>query len=185
MISKKEALEILKDNIRNKNLRKHHYAVGAAMHALAGEYGGDPHKWEIVGLLHDADYEVTKDDPSRHGMVMAEKLTEHGLAEDITRAIKAHNYEHTGIMPKSNMDWALVTCDDLTGLVVATALVNPQKIDGISVKSVMKKFGSKSFAAGADRERIKLCEEKLNTPLEEFVGIVLEAMKEVSEELGL
>lgn len=185
MISKEEALGILKDNIGNKNLRKHHYAVAAAMRALAGEYGGDPDKWEIVGLLHDADYEETKDDPDRHGEVMAEKLAAQGIEEGIPRAIKAHNYEHTGIMPESPMEWALVTCDDLTGLIVATALVHPHKLAGISVESVMKKFGSKSFAAGADRERISLCEEKLGAPLEEFVGIVLGAMKEASEELGL
>ncbi len=185
MISKEEALEILKDNIGNKNLRKHHYAVAAAMRALAERYGGSPDKWEIVGLLHDADYEETKDNPDRHGLVMAEKLTEMGIADDIARAIEAHNYEHTGTMPESNMEWALVTCDDLTGLIVAVALVHSAKLAGISVESVMKKFGSKSFAAGADRERISLCETKLNIPLEEFVGLVLEAMKGAAKELGL
>ncbi len=185
MISKEKALEILKANIKNKNLRKHHYAVGAAMRTLAEKYGGDPAKWEIVGLLHDADYEETKDDPDRHGLVMAEKLAEQGLADDIIRAIKAHNYEHTGIMPESKLEWALVTCDDLTGLIVAVALVHSAELARVSLESVMKKFSSKSFAAGADRERIRLCEDKLDTPLEDFVGIVLDAMKGASEVLGL
>jgi predicted hydrolase (HD superfamily) len=88
-------------------------------------------------------------------------------------------------MPETPMEWSLVTCDDLTGLIVAVALVHPTKLAGVSVESVMKKFDSKSFASGADRERIKLCEEKLDVPLEAFVGIVLDAMKEQSDLLGL
>ena len=185
MISKDEALTILKENISNKNLRKHHYAVAAAMRALAGEFDGDPDKWEIVGLLHDADYEETKDDPERHALVIAEQLEEMGILEDIVRAIKAHNYERLNVTPETDMEWSLITCDDLTGLIVAVALVHPTKLDGVSVESVMKKFDSKSFASGADRERIRLCEEKLNIPLEEFIGIVLDAMKERSDRLGL
>jgi len=185
MISKEEALDILKANIANENLRKHHYAVAAAMQALAREFGGDPDKWEIVGLLHDADYEETRDDPDRHALVIAEQLEERGVAEDITRAIKAHNYERLDVMPETTMEWSLVTCDDLTGLIVAVALVHPTKLAGVSVESVMKKFDSKSFASGADRERIELCEEKLGVPLEAFVGIVLDAMKERSDLLGL
>ena len=185
MISKDDALNILKENISNENLRKHHYAVAAAMRALAEEFGGDPDRWEIVGLLHDADYEETKDDPDRHARVIAEKLRACGVDETIARAIEAHNFERLGVMPESTMEWALVTCDDLTGLIVAVALVHPNKLAGVSVESVMKKFDSKSFASGADRERIKLCEEKLDIPLEEFVGVVLEAMKGASDQLGL
>jgi putative nucleotidyltransferase with HDIG domain len=185
MLSKEEALEILKANIANRNLRKHHYAVAAAMRALAEEFGGDPDKWEIVGLLHDADYEETREDPDRHALVIAEQLEERGVSEDIIRAIKAHNYERLGVMPETTMEWSLVTCDDLTGLIVAVALVHPTKLAGVSVESVMKKFDSKSFAAGADRERIRLCEEKLDVPLEAFVSTVLDAMKERADLLGL
>jgi putative nucleotidyltransferase with HDIG domain len=185
MLSREEALDILKANIANENLRKHHYAVAAAMRALADEFGGDPDRWEIVGLLHDADYEETGDDPDRHALVIAEQLETQGVAEDIIRAIKAHNYKRLDVMPETDMEWSLVTCDDLTGLIVAVALVHPTKLVGVSVESVMKKFDSKSFAAGADRDRIRLCEEKLGVPLEAFVGVVLDAMKEQSERLGL
>jgi putative nucleotidyltransferase with HDIG domain len=185
MLSKEEALDILKANIANKNLRKHHYAVAAAMRALAEAFDGDPDTWEIVGLLHDADYEETRDDPDRHALVIAEQLEERGVSAEIVRAIKAHNYERLGVMPETEMEWSLVTCDDLTGLIVAVALVHPTKLAGVSVESVMKKFDSKSFASGADRERIKLCEEKLDMPLERFVGLVLDAMKERSDLLGL
>ncbi|MEA3351387.1 MAG: phosphohydrolase [Chloroflexota bacterium] len=185
MISKQEAMDILKENIANKNLRKHHYAVAIAMRALAEEFDGNPDKWEIVGLLHDADYEQTKDDPDRHGLVMGEQLDQRGISGDIVRAIKAHNYEYTDVIPETKMEWALVTCDDLTGLIVAVALVHPNKLADVSVESVMKKFDSKSFASGADRQRIKLCEEKLDTPLDDFIGIVLASMKANSDQLGL
>jgi len=185
MLSKEEALDILRTNIANENLRKHHYAVAAAMRALAEAFDGDPDKWEVVGLLHDADYEETRDDPDHHTLVIAEQLEERGVSEEIIHAIKAHNYERLDVKPQTKMEWSLVTCDDLTGLIVAVALVHPTKLDGVSVESVMKKFDSKSFASGADRERIKLCEEKLDVPLETFVGMVLEAMKERSDRLGL
>jgi putative nucleotidyltransferase with HDIG domain len=185
MVSKEEALEILKENIANKNLRKHHYAVAAAMRGLAEHFDGDPDTWEIVGLLHDADYEETRDDPDRHAAVIADKLRQRGVSEEIVRAIEAHNYERLDVMPQTEMEWSLVACDDLTGLIVAVALVHPTKLAGVSVDSVMKKFDSKSFASGADRDRIRLCEEKLDIALEPFVGIVLEAMKERSDRLGL
>jgi len=185
MLSREEALGILKANIANENLRKHHYAVAAAMRGLAGHFNGDRDKWEIVGLLHDADYEETRDDPERHAAVIAEKLRQRGVDEEIIRAIEAHNYERLNVVPETDMEWSLVACDDLTGLIVAVALVHPTKLAGVSVDSVMKKFDSSSFASGADRDRIRLCEEKLDLPLETFVGIVLEAMKDRSDQLGL
>lgn len=185
MISREEAVDILKENISNENLRKHHYAVAAAMRALAEEFDADADRWEMVGLLHDADYEETRDDPERHALVIASQLETRGVSEEIVRAVKAHNYERLGIMPETEMEWSLVTCDDLTGLIVAVALVHPTGLAGVSVESVMKKFDSKSFAAGADRDRIRLCEEKLDVALESFVGIVLAGMKKRSEELGL
>lgn len=185
MLSREEALGILKENIANENLRKHHYAVAAAMRGLAERFDGDQDTWEIIGLLHDADYEETRDDPERHAAVIAEKLRQRDVDERIVRAIEAHNYERLNVMPETDLEWSLVACDDLTGLIVAVALVHPTKLAGVSVDSVMKKFDSKSFASGADRDRICLCEEKLDLPLETFVGIVLEAMKDRSDQLGL
>ncbi len=185
MISKEKATQIMHENIRNENLRKHHYGVAAAMVALADHLGGDRELWQIVGLLHDADYEETRDEPERHTLVIAEQLEEEGVREDIIRAIQAHNHEFTGIEPESTMEWALISCDDLVGLIVAVALVHPTKLAGVSVESVMKKFDSSSFASGADREKIRKCKDKLDIPLEAFVSIVLEAMKAESDRLGL
>jgi predicted hydrolase (HD superfamily) len=88
-------------------------------------------------------------------------------------------------MPETTMEYALLSCDDLTGLIVAVALVHPEKLAGVTVESVRKKFGSKSFAAGADREKIKRCEQDLDIPLDKFIGIVLKAMQAESELLGL
>jgi hypothetical protein len=185
MITKGRALEILKENISNKNLRKHHYGVAAVMKGLALELGGDLEIWEIVGLLHDADYEKTKDTPEQHTVLLAEILRDEDVDEGIIRAIQSHNYEYTGLMPESVMEYALLCCDDLTGLIVAVALVNPEKLSGVKVESVLKKFSSKSFAAGADREKILRCEENLDLPLEAFIDLVLQAMKKESDLLGL
>jgi len=185
MITKERALEILKENISNENLRKHHYGVAAAMKGLASEYGGDPGIWEIVGLLHDADYELTKDKMDQHTIVLAEILKKEDVEEKIIRAIQSHAYEYTGLMPETKMEFALLSCDDLTGLIVATALVNPEKLAGVVVESVLKKFSSKAFAASVNREKINRCEENLNTSLEKFIGLVLKAMQNEAELLGL
>ena len=185
MITKDKALSILHENIKNANLRKHHYGVAAAMKGLAIELEGDPELWEIVGLLHDADYEKTKDKMELHTILLAEILANEDVGEDIIRAIQSHAYEYTGKSPESPLEYALLSCDDLTGLIVAVALVRPGKLAGVTVESVMKKFGSKSFASGADREKIKRCEENLNIPLEEFTGLVLKAMQGEADLLGL
>jgi putative nucleotidyltransferase with HDIG domain len=185
MISKERALEILHQHIKNGNLRKHHYAVAAAMKGLARKLGGDPEVWEIVGLLHDADYEQTKDNMEQHTLVLAEMLKDEDIGEEIIRAIQSHAYEFSGKMPQTTMEYALLSCDDLTGLIVAVALVHPEKIGGVTVDSILKKFPSKSFAAGADREKIQLCEKNLGIPLEEFIGLVLAAMQQEAGILGL
>ena len=185
MITKQKALEILHDNIKNKNLRKHHYAVAAAMRGLAVHFDQDPDRWEVVGLLHDADYEQTKDTPDKHTLILGEILDQEGADPELIRAIQSHNYQYTGLDPLSVMEWSLFSCDDLTGLIVAVALVHPEKLSGLGVESVLKKFDSKSFAAGADREKIQRCEETLDLPLEEFTSIVLEAMREEADLLGL
>ncbi len=185
MLTKDDALRILHENIQSNNLRKHHYGVAAAMKGLAIELGGDPEVWEIVGLLHDADYEKTKDKMEMHTILLAEILATEDLGDEVIRAIQSHAYEFTGKKPQTKMEYALLSCDDLTGLIVAVALVRPEKLAGVTVKSVMKKFGSKSFAAGADREKIKLCEENLKIPLEEFTGLVVRAMQQEKDLLGL
>jgi putative nucleotidyltransferase with HDIG domain len=189
-------LEILKKNISNQNLVKHCLAVKAIMEELAGHFGSSPHlkfecgdkdkeKWGTAGLLHDIDYERTKDDPSHHSLVGAQMLEELGFDKDICQAVKTHNEAH-GIKPETLMEKALFVSDPLTGLIVAATLVLPsKKIADLSVENVLNRFGEKSFARGANREIIKKCEELLNLNLAEFVAIGLKAMKRIASELGL
>jgi putative nucleotidyltransferase with HDIG domain len=185
MISKEKALEILHENIKNNNLRKHHYGVAAAMKRLAVELDGNPEIWEIVGLLHDADYEKTKDQMDRHTLLLAEILKGEDISEEIIRSIQSHASEYTGVDPSSLMDYALLSCDDLTGLIVAVALVHPEMIAAVTVESILKKFYTKAFAASVNREKILKCESNLDIPLDKFVGLVLEAMQDEAELLGL
>jgi putative nucleotidyltransferase with HDIG domain len=188
MISREKALKILQQNMENQNLRRHCYAVEAVMRALAKKLGGDEEKWGIVGLLHDGDYEKTKNEPKQHTLLMSQWLGEAGETdEEILKAILSHNAEMTGKnKPNTKMEWSLSCCDELTGLIVATALMMPdKKLATVKVGSVLKKMKDKSFAAAVDREQIKMCEEKLGLFLEEFVKISLEAMQAISKELGL
>lgn len=187
-MTKQQALDLLHAHMQSVNLRRHCYAVGAAMKALAKKFGGDGEKWEVVGILHDGDYEGTKTNPSQHTLLMHKWLKEAGVSdEDILSAILSHNYAHTGLnAPKNNLEWALYCCDELTGLIIAVALVRPdKKLASVTVESIMKKWDQKAFAAGVKREQIAMCEEKLNIPLNEFIQIALSAMQEIHEQLVL
>ncbi len=187
-MTREEALKFVNEQVENKNIVKHMLATEACMIALARRLGfaTDEKKWGLAGLLHDADY--TPDVPEeRQGIAVTEMLRERGfeVPDDTTQAMAAHN-PATGVEPKSPMGWAIFCCDTLTGLIVATTLVRPdKKLASVEVKSVMKKYKSPSFAAGTRREDIALCEEKLGIPLEEFVEVCLKAMQGISEELGL
>lgn len=188
MISREKALELLEKHIKNKNLIRHGLAAEAAMRGLAKHFKEDEEKWGLVGLLHDGDWEETTEDPSQHTKKMVEWLKLEGETdEEILKAILSHNFTHTSENPpKTNMEWSLYCCDDLTGFIVAVALVMPdKKLSSVTVDSVLKKFPAKAFAASVNRDQIALCEEKLNLPLPKFVKIVLSAMQEVSKELGL
>jgi predicted hydrolase (HD superfamily) len=192
-MSRDEAYKILTKYLKNKNLIKHCLAAEAAMKGIYKQL--TPHdaqspeeeaKWGITGLLHDADYELSKDQPKLHGLLLFEKEPPHAIPQEITHAIKAHNYQNTGIMPETQLDWAIATCDQLTGLIVAAALIHPEKkLAPITTDFILKRFNEKSFARGANRDSIKLCEEKLDIPLNKFIEITLESMQEIHESLGL
>ena len=180
-----EKLEILKKNITNQNLIKHCLAVKAIMEELAEHFGESKEKWGTAGLLHDIDYEKTKDNPSQHSLIGAQMLEELGFDKNICQAVKTHNEAH-GIKPGTLMEKALFVSDPLTGLIVAATLVLPsKKIADLSVENILNRFGEKSFARGANREIIKKCEELLSLSLADFVAIGLRAMQKISGELGL
>lgn len=189
-MNRDQAYKILIEYIHNQNLIKHHLACEATMKVLCKRLNPDSspqeqEKWGVIGLLHDADYELTKETPEKHTLVLEEKIGDK-LDPDVMHAIKSHNADRNGVTPKSLMDWSIYCCDELTGLIVAAALIHPdKKLSSIDVKFIMNRFGEKSFAKGADREMIKKCEEKLKIPLGEFVELTLSAMQTISDEIGL
>jgi uncharacterized protein len=180
-----QALELLHQHISNQNLIKHMLASEAIMRALAKKLDKNEDEWGLTGLLHDLDFGQTKNDPAKHGLITAALLTPEGFSDEQLHAIKAHNVEHTGVARESTIDFALVCAEQLTGLIVACTLVQPdKKLSAVTVGSIMKKFKQKAFAAGCSREDIQLC-EKLDISLEQFVELGLEAMQGTANELGL
>jgi len=189
-MNRKQAIELLHKNMLNQNLRRHCYAVEAVMRALAKYFEENEDLWGIAGLLHDADYEKTKDnDPKKnHTKQVLEWLKKLEAETDIYDAIAAHawGYVDGASEPKTKMQWALFTCDELTGLIVAVALVKPEKrLSSVTVDSVMKKWNSKSFAAGVDRKQIEECTPRLGIELRDYIQIALTAMQSISMDLGL
>ncbi|MBN3038142.1 MAG: HAD family hydrolase [Candidatus Omnitrophica bacterium] len=179
-----QAQRILEDWTTNKNLRKHAYAVEAAMRAHAIKFGADPDRWGIVGLLHDFDYEKYPDLEDRPFKGVS-YLKEQGYSEELTEAILAH-VAHTGVSRDTLLKKSIFAVDELTGLIIAVALVRPsKKLADVSVQSIMKKWREKSFASGADRKVIEQGAEELGVTLAEHIEMVLKAMQDVSESLGL
>lgn len=187
-MTRDEALNLLHENMQSQNLRRHCYAVAVVMETLAEKLGGDAETWYIDGLLHDADYEKTKENTQEHTKMVLHWLGQHEVHSDIKDAILAHgwNYVSGNPEPQTPMQWALYCCDELTGFIVAVTLVRPEKkLLRVATENVLSKWKEKSFAAGVHREQIELCEEKLGIPLNEFVTIALTAMQGISEDLGL
>ncbi len=183
-MTRKEAYSLLKQHLKNKNLIKHSLAVEAVMRHLALHFNEDVEKWGLAGLLHDIDYDRTKDDPQRHSLEGADLLAEHGLPEDVVYAVRVHNEAH-GLPRNSLMDKALYSTDPLTGLIVAGALIRPEKkLSAIDVDFLKKRFGEKAFARGANREIIASCSE-MGLELGEFLRLGLEAMQGIADEMGL
>ncbi|HEY50289.1 MAG TPA: HDIG domain-containing protein [Dehalococcoidia bacterium] len=183
-MEREEALDSIRANVENENLVKHMLATEAIMRALARRFDEDEKEWGLTGLLHDIDVELTDNDMSSHSKLGADLARELGASESMAHAILAHNQRH-GASLESRLDKALFCTDPLTGLIVAAALVRPdKKLAGLEVSSVKKRFKEKSFAAGASREQITGCVD-IGLELDEFIGLGLEAMKGIAADLGL
>ena len=183
-MDREDALDSVRANVENENLVKHMLATEAIMRALAKRLGEDEEEWGLTGLLHDIDVELTEDDMSTHSKLGADLARELGAGEEMAHAILCHNEAHN-VPRETKLDKALFCADPLTGLIIAGALVRPdKKLAGLEAKSVRKRFKEKSFAAGANREQIALCSE-LGLELDEFIELGLEAMKGISSSLGL
>ena len=182
-MNRKEILDSVRANIQDENTVKHMLATEAIMGAMAKRLGGNEEEWGLTGLMHDIDMELVEGDLNTHGKLGADIANELGATAEMTRAILCHNEAH-GLPRKTNLDKALFCVDPLTGLITASALVHPDKLAGLTTKSVMKHFRQPRFAAGANREQIALCQE-LGLELEEFITLGIEAMKGISSELEL
>ncbi|MCD4747008.1 MAG: HDIG domain-containing protein, partial [Bacteroidales bacterium] len=171
--------------IKGKNMLNHSYASEVVMRALARKLGRDEDKWGIAGLLHDLDVELVNADPKIHGLESARILEEINLDIDIIDAIRMHNEEATGLERTTEFQHALAAGETITGLIVATTLVYPdKKLASVKPKSVTKRMKEKAFAASVSRENILEC-EKIGIPLNEFAVICIEAMKSISDKIGL
>lgn len=183
-MTRKEALNSVKENVESKNLIKHMLATEAIMRALAKRLGEDEEEWGLTGLLHDIDVELTGGDMSSHSRLGADLAREMGAGEAIAHAILTHNSAH-GVPCQAKLDKALYCADPLTGLIIAAALIRPdKKLAGLEAKSVQKRFKEKRFAPGADREQISSCSE-LGLEFDEFIELGLTAVKGIADTLGL
>lgn len=184
-MTRDEALNLLRQHVKNEKMIYHSLSSEAVLKALANKLGRDEEKWALAGLLHDIDVEVTDADPKTHSLKARELLADFNLDEDILDAISMHNEFATGKPRETEFQHALAAGETITGLIYATALVYPEKkIAQVKPKSVTKRMKQKAFAASVNRDIIMEC-EKIGIPLPEFAEISLDAMKGIGEEIGL
>jgi len=183
--TRQDAMTLLKKYNQNDALIKHALAVEAVMAHFADLYGDeDLEKWRVIGLIHDLDYEKY---PEEHCQKTKEILTEQGWPEDYIRAVISHGWKIcTDVEPVEKIEKVLYTIDELTGLIVATVLMRPSRsIMDLTVKSVMKKYKNKNFAAGVDRQIIEEGAALLGMDLNEVIEETIKGMQAAAEELGL
>ena len=176
-------LDSIHNNVQDKNLIKHMLATEAIMRALAKKLGENEEEWGITGLIHDIDVELVEGDMSSHSKLGADIAQELGASETMAHAILCHNEAH-GIPRETKLDKTLFCANPLSEFITAAALVHPDKLSGLTTKSVMKGFRENSFASGVNREQVAQCQE-IGLGLEEFISLGLEAIKEIALELEL
>ncbi|RMG88737.1 MAG: HD domain-containing protein [Bacteroidetes bacterium] len=179
-MNRADARQLLHDLTKTDSLRRHARTVELVMEAMAKKLGEDVEKFAITGLLHDADYEQF---PEQHPNVIVKKLTELGEHE-IAHAIAGH-YTKWNVPRHSLLDKCIVAADELTGFIVAAALIRPTKIVGLTPKSVLKKLKTKGFAASVDREEVRLGAELIGWELKELIAFIIQVLQDNMEELDL
>jgi putative nucleotidyltransferase with HDIG domain len=181
--SRASAIELVHHFVDSESLRRHMYSVEAAMRAYARKLGEDEELYGITGLVHDMDYEKR---PEEHPLPAAEELRERGYPEELVHAVLAHNSERSGVEPETQLDRTLLACDEVTGLIMAAALVRPSRsVVDLEAKSVMKKFKDRAFAAGVNREEVEQSVREFGVDLKEHIQFVIEAMRGIAGELGM
>lgn len=191
-LSKEKAWSLVTEFVQDEGLRRHMQSVGKAMRFYADKLDGDPDYWEAVGIVHDFDWEVHSN-LNEHPIKGADILREQGVDEETIRTVLSHYTEGTGVERERPIDFALLACDEITGLIVASTLVRPSKdIQEMKLKSVRKKWKDKRFAAGVDRPHVEEATADFSQAcfdgqldLWEHISNVLTAMQTSAAELGL
>ena len=180
-----DAVALLGQYVKNERMLSHSYAAEAVMKVLARRLEQDEEKWAISGLLHDLDIEIVDADPARHGLETERILMEKGIDPEIIDAIVMHNEAASGRKRSTQFQHALAAGETVTGLIVATTLVYPdKKLLSVKPKSVVKRMKEKAFAASVNRDNILEC-EKIGIALDEFIDLSIRAMQSVSGKIGL
>jgi predicted hydrolase (HD superfamily) len=185
-MDREQALEVVRKYTKKEITYRHLISVEGVMRALAGRFGENEDRWGFTGLFHDLDYDVTaseEGDLGDHAYKTVEWLKEEGFDDEgVLNAILAHRFEEyrTDLLSQ-----AIVHADAVAGLLVACALVRPQKSEGMKVSSVKKKLKEKSFAPGVEREEIRNVEESVGLPLDEFLEVAIAGLRSIAPEIGL
>ena len=177
-----EAILLLQEHVKKESLIAHCRATAAIMRATAGVLGEDADLWEITGILHDIDFEEVGEDMERHGDVGAQMLLAAGLGEEVAGPVRRHNYVKYGDT-ETPVDAALTAADNISGLVIACAMVKGGSVSDVSAKTVKKKFKERAFAAGCNRDRIRKIETYMELP--EYYALSVAALQGIKGDLGL
>jgi putative nucleotidyltransferase with HDIG domain len=184
-MTRTEALGLLESHVQADNLRKHCLATEAIMRQLAEKLNQDGELWGNIGLLHDLDFEYTRETPDAHGRKSVEMLKPYALPSEALDAVLRHNAEALDLRRETILDYALTCAETITGLIVAAALVHPDKqVESLRPASVRKRMKSKDFARNVNRDHVALC-ERIDIPLMDFIELSIKAMASISKELGL
>ncbi len=176
------ARALAREKTEKETTFRHLVSVEGVMRRLGRHFSEDEERWALTGLFHDLDQDQTADDPERHAYVAADWLREAGVDEDVVNGVLAHAHPE---YQRDRMCRAIVAADAVAGLLVAAALVRPERSVGMKVSSVRKKLKEKAFAPGVNREEIALAETNLGLSLDEFIALGIEGLQEVSAEIGL
>jgi putative nucleotidyltransferase with HDIG domain len=181
-MDREEAIALVRQKAEKETTVRHLISVEGVMRRLARHFGEDEEAWGLTGLFHDLDQDQTHEDSDRHAFLAAEWLREAGVDERIVKGVLAHAHER---FRTDRMSQAVVHADAVAGLLVAAALVRPEKASGMKVSSVRKKLKEKAFAPGVNRDEVTEVEDGLGLPLDEFLGLGIEGLQSVAAEIGL
>ena len=178
----RQARDLARSKTEKDTTYRHLVSVEGVMRRLGRHFGEDEHRWALTGLFHDLDQDQTGEDLQRHAYLAADWLRSAGVEEEIVKGVLAH--AHPGFRGDL-MSTAIVHADAVAGLLVAAALVRPERSAGMKVSSVKKKLKDRAFAPGVDRQEIAMAEEQLGVSLDEFLGLGIEGLQEVAPQIGL